>query len=97
MLSHEEVRKIAELAKLALSDEEVALYARQLSGILDDFQRLQALDTSQIAATPSVLPQRNVLRTDAAEPALPIAQVVANAAQSRGGQFLVDDVFADGD
>jgi aspartyl-tRNA(Asn)/glutamyl-tRNA(Gln) amidotransferase subunit C len=50
-LSHEEVRRIAELARLDLTDAEVALYAQQLSSILQHFQRLQAIDTSHIEPT----------------------------------------------
>jgi hypothetical protein len=50
-LSHEEVRKIAELAKLELTEDEVRLYAGQLSAILGYFRDLQTLDTSAIPPT----------------------------------------------
>ena len=43
-LTREEVQHIAELARLALSDEELALYQEQLSAILEHFERLQELD-----------------------------------------------------
>jgi len=94
-LSREEVRKIAELAKLDLTDEEVTLYAGQLSSILEYFQRLQQLDTSHIPPTASVLPLKNVFRPD--EPGKPLTpeEVVANAADSLGNQFRVHAVFGD--
>lgn len=94
-LSHDEVRKIAELAKLELSDEEVALYAGQLSNVLQHFQRLQAVGTSHIPPTASVLPLKNVFRPDV--PAEPLApeQVVANAASSLENQFRVNAIFGD--
>jgi aspartyl-tRNA(Asn)/glutamyl-tRNA(Gln) amidotransferase subunit C len=92
-LSHEEVRRIAELAKLDLTDEEVALYAGQLSNILDYFQKLQQLDTSQIEPTASVLPLKNVLRPDVAAMPLPPDEVIANAPDSDDHQFRVSAVL----
>ena len=95
-LSHEEVRRIAELAKLDLTDDEVALYAGQLSNILDHFQKLRQLDTSHIEPTASVLPLKNVLRPDVATLPLPPEQVVANAPDAEDNQFRVSAVL-DGD
>ena len=92
-LSHEEVRRIAELAKLELSDDEVTLYAGQLSHILHYFERLQALDTSQIAPTASVLPLKNVVRADVASTALSPEQVIANASDAVDNQFRVSAVL----
>ena len=92
-LSHEEVRKIAELAKLDLTDAEVALYAGHLSAILGYFRDLQALDTSAIAPTASVLPQTNVFRGDDPLPALTPDEVIANAPRALGTQFLVASVL----
>ncbi|MCK4315985.1 MAG: Asp-tRNA(Asn)/Glu-tRNA(Gln) amidotransferase subunit GatC, partial [Anaerolineae bacterium] len=63
-LSREEVEHIAELARLALSDEELALYQEQLSAILEHFERLQELDTEAIPPTATVLPLRSVMRAD---------------------------------
>lgn len=94
-LSHEEVRKIAELAKLELTDDEVALYAGQLSDVLEYFQRLQQVDTSHIPPTASVLPLKNIFRADVpAEPLSP-EEVVANAAAAQDNQFKVNAVFGD--
>lgn len=92
-LSREEVRRIAELAKLSLSDEEVDLYAGQLSSILGYFRKLQEIDTSHIAPTASVLPLNNVFRQDIPEPALPPEQVIANAVSARDNQFLVSNIL----
>ncbi len=94
-LSHDEVRKIAELAKLDLTDDEVALYAGQLSSVLQYFQRLQEIDTSQIAPTASVLPLKNVFRPDVAADPLSPEEVVANAADALDNQFRVNAIFDD--
>jgi aspartyl-tRNA(Asn)/glutamyl-tRNA(Gln) amidotransferase subunit C len=96
-LSHEEVRKIAELAKLDLSDDEVALYAGQLSSILQYFQRLQQVDTSHIEPTASVLPLKNVLRPDVAGQPLSPDEVIANAPDAEDHQFRVSAVLGDGE
>jgi aspartyl-tRNA(Asn)/glutamyl-tRNA(Gln) amidotransferase subunit C len=94
-LSHEEVRKIAELAKLDLTDDEVETYAGQLSSILNYFRKLQELDTSHIPPTASVLPLTNVFRDDTPQPALPPEQVIANAPAALNNQFLVNTVLED--
>jgi aspartyl-tRNA(Asn)/glutamyl-tRNA(Gln) amidotransferase subunit C len=92
-LSHDAVRWIAELARLELSDEEVVLYAGQLSHILQHFQRLQELDTSDIEPTASVLPLKNVWRADAAAAPLSPEEVIANAPDEMDNQFRVSAVL----
>lgn len=92
-LSHETVRGIAELARLDLTDNEVALYAGQLSHILNYFERLETLDTSHIAPTASVLPLKNVLRQDVAETPLTPEQVTRNAPDAQDNQFRVSAVL----
>lgn len=92
-LSREEVRNIAELAKLDLTEAEVELYAGQLSNILGYFQRLQELDTSHIAPTASVLPLKNVLRPDVSTEPLPPEKVVLNAPEAMDNQFRVSAVL----
>lgn len=94
-LTPEEVRNIAELAKLDLTDDEVALYAGQLSDIIGYFQRLQQLDTSHIAPTASVLPLKNVLRPDVATAPLAPELVVANAPEAEDNQFRVSAVLGE--
>lgn len=92
-LSREEVRNIAELAKLDLTEAEVELYAGQLTNILGYFQRLQELDTSHIAPTASVLPLKNVLRPDVSTEPLPPEKVILNAPDAVDFQFRVSAVL----
>lgn len=92
-LSAEDVRAIADLARLELSDDDVARYQRQLSAILDYFQKLEELDTSHIDPTSSVLPLTNVMRADEAGEALPVDEAIANAPDSDGEQFRVRAVL----
>ena len=92
-LGPEQVQHIAELARLALSDEEQALYQEQLSAILEYFERLQGLDTEAIPPTAAVLPLRNVMRPD--EPRQPLSRedILANAPAAEKGCFKVPAVL----
>ena len=93
ILSAQDVRAIADLARLELRDEDVARYQRQLSAILDYFQKLEELDTSHIDPTSTVLPLSNVMRSDQAGPALSVDEAIANAPDSDGAQFRVRAVL----
>ena len=63
-LTTQDVRHVAELAKLKLTDAEVDQFAQQLSAILDYAEILQQVDTSHVPPTPYVLPLQNVMRDD---------------------------------
>ena len=92
-LSREEVEHIAELAKLALTDEEKSLYAEQLSAILDYFRKLQEVDTSGIPPTATVLPIRNVFRPDEPGEPMPRELLLQNAPAQADGCFQVQPVL----
>jgi aspartyl-tRNA(Asn)/glutamyl-tRNA(Gln) amidotransferase subunit C len=93
ILSREEVQHIAELARLALSDEELTLYQEQLSAILEYFERLQELDTGAIPPTATVLPLRSVMRADEPRPPFSREDMLANAPASEEGFFKVPAVL----
>ena len=93
ILSADDVRAIADLARLELSEDDVKQYQQQLSGILGYFQKLEELDTSHIDPTSSVLPLTNVMREDKATEPLTVDDVVANAPDSDGEQFRVSAVL----
>jgi aspartyl-tRNA(Asn)/glutamyl-tRNA(Gln) amidotransferase subunit C len=92
-LSMEEVQHIAELARIALTDEEIALYQEQLSAILVYSERLQELDTETIPPTATVLPLRSVMRTDESRPSSPREEILANAPAADEGCFEVPAVM----
>jgi aspartyl-tRNA(Asn)/glutamyl-tRNA(Gln) amidotransferase subunit C len=92
-LTIEEVHHIAELAKLELTEEEIARFREQLSAVLDYAAQLRALDTSAIPPTATVLPLRTVLREDVARPSLPREELLANAAEQEAGCFRVPAVL----
>lgn len=92
-LTIDEVRHVAELAKLRLTEAELALYAEQLSAILDYAGSLQQVDTSHVPPTPYVLPLHNVMDKDAPTPSLPNVTALANAPDQADGFFRVRAVF----
>lgn len=92
-LTTDEVRHVAELAKLSLTDAEVAEYTEQLSVILDYVDQLRAVDTSNVPPTPYVLPLQNILREDEPAPCLTNEEALANAPDSDAGFFRVRAVF----
>lgn len=96
-LSHEVVRHIAALARLELSEAEIALFQKQLSDVLDYFQKISEVDTDLLPknARPSVTPDQ--LRPDIAHPPLALAQVLANAPEQQDDQFRVPAVLPEND
>lgn len=92
-LTIQEVEAIAALARLDLTGEEKARFAGQLSDILEYAARLQALDTSGIPPTSSVLPGAGVLREDEPLPGLSLDQLLQNAPDARDRQFRVPPIL----
>jgi aspartyl-tRNA(Asn)/glutamyl-tRNA(Gln) amidotransferase subunit C len=88
-LSQEQVTHIAELARLALTDEEKARFREQLSAILDYAARLQEVDTSAIPPMSSVLPVDTIMREDAARPGMTPEQILVNAPDQEDNMFRV--------
>jgi len=67
MIDREQVRKVAHLARLELTEEEEAQFSTQLSSILDYFEQLSELDTSNVEPTARAIDVVNITRTDAKE------------------------------
>ncbi len=92
-ISHEQVEHIADLAKLDLTEEEIATFADQLSAILASVEQLREVDTSAVPPTASVLPLSNVLRPDQVVASLPTAEALANAPDAAADQFRVPAIL----
>lgn len=93
MLSDDEVRKVADLARIALSDDEIATLGPQLSKLLEYVEVLNEVETETIEPMAHAVEQTNVFREDIATPALPREQALANAPKTDGKYFLVPAVF----
>lgn len=92
-ISENDVRKIAKLARLKLTDQEVKLYQGQLLKILDSMAELSKLDTSKVAPTTSVLGAKNVMREDAPAPFQDTEALLANAPEREGPYYKVRKVI----
>ena len=86
-LSREEVEHVAQLARMALPDEELERVGKELNRILEHFNRLQELDTDDVEPTSHVLPMTNVFREDQVGESLPLEDVMANAPE-RSDEFF---------
>ncbi|MBS7287623.1 MAG: Asp-tRNA(Asn)/Glu-tRNA(Gln) amidotransferase subunit GatC [Candidatus Freyarchaeota archaeon] len=85
MITKEVVEHIAWLARLKLSEEEKEKFARQLSKIIDYFNVISKVDTSNIEPTFHVLELYNVFREDKEVESLPQEIVVRSAHESEDG------------
>lgn len=92
-LTQEEVIQIAGLARLALTETEVALFQEQLAAILELAAALQALEMEIVPPTTSVVPLDTVLRDDV--PGMPLTQAEAlhNAPQTEADYFLTPPIM----
>ena len=92
-ISREEVLHIALLARLGLTEEEVDKLSEQLSNILENFEILQQVDTTDVPPTTQSIALQNVVSDDSTAPSLPSSEVLANAPQKEGDLFRVRAVL----
>ncbi len=94
-LDQEDVRRIAELARLEFSTSELATLTSQLDQIVEYVQQLQAIDTEGVLPLAHALELTNVFRDDRLEPGLPREAALSNAPKHDGAYFLVPAVLGE--
>jgi aspartyl-tRNA(Asn)/glutamyl-tRNA(Gln) amidotransferase subunit C len=92
-LSYEQVRHIAWLARLGLSEEEMEKFSLQLSNILDNFEILREVDTTDVTAAAHTIPLQNVTRKDDVADSYPQAEILSNAPKQEGDCFKVQAIL----
>ncbi|TDT17902.1 aspartyl/glutamyl-tRNA(Asn/Gln) amidotransferase subunit C [Ilumatobacter fluminis] len=92
-LSPDVVAKVARLARLDLTPDELDRATGQLSDMLDHFADIDALDLSDVEPLNSPYPLVNVLRDDDEQPTLDRDEVMASAPKSEDGRFWVPPVL----
>ncbi|HEX5215320.1 MAG TPA: Asp-tRNA(Asn)/Glu-tRNA(Gln) amidotransferase subunit GatC [Vicinamibacterales bacterium] len=92
-LTDADVRRVAELARLTLSPDDVALFTVQLGNILAYAETINEADTSAVAPTSHPLPAESALRDDESRPCLDRERALANAPDSGAGLFKVPKVL----
>ncbi len=96
-ITPKEVRWVARLARLELSEAEVEKYNAQLNDILNYVDQLRQLDTEEVEPLAHPYPLRNVFRPDEPRPSLPVDVALANAPQRINDYFSVPAVLESGD
>ncbi len=88
MISEEEVRHVANLARLGLTDDEVEKMSEQLGAILEAIDQIAELDLEDVPPTANALNLTNVFRPDEPRPCLPRDEALSTAPDA------IDDLFA---
>lgn len=89
MLTPEEVRHIARLARVGVTDEDVERFRQQLSVILENFEVLRKVDTEDVPPTGHAVPLQSVMRADEPAASYPKEEVLANAPEREEDAFRV--------
>jgi aspartyl-tRNA(Asn)/glutamyl-tRNA(Gln) amidotransferase subunit C len=92
-LSRSDVEHVAHLARLGLTDDELALLQGQLNHILEQYAKLAELDTEDIPPTAQTIELENILRDDVVTPSLPVEEVLGNAPDAAGGYIVVPPIL----
>ncbi|HNM79126.1 MAG TPA: Asp-tRNA(Asn)/Glu-tRNA(Gln) amidotransferase subunit GatC [Tepidiformaceae bacterium] len=92
-LTSEEVLHIARLARIALTEDDVQRFTAQLTGIVDHFAALAAVDTEGVEPTAHPLPLSNVMRADLVSASLSQRDALANAPLTEDGYVRVRAVL----
>ncbi|ELK44393.1 Asp-tRNA(Asn)/Glu-tRNA(Gln) amidotransferase subunit GatC [Halobacillus sp. ACCC02827] len=92
-ISKEEVKHVANLARLAITDEEATTFSKQLDDIITYAEQLNELDTTGVEPTTHVLDLKNVLRKDEPKKWITQEEALKNAPDHQDGQFKVPSIL----
>jgi aspartyl-tRNA(Asn)/glutamyl-tRNA(Gln) amidotransferase subunit C len=92
-LSEKDVQYVAKLARLEVTDQEVAKYTDQLGDILQYVEQLNLLDTSNVEPLTHPLDMKNVFREDEIQPSLTQQEVLSNGPEVQSGHFKVPKIM----
>ena len=92
-LTRADVEHVAHLARLGLTEEELARLEGQLNHILDQYSILSTLGTEHIPPTAQTIELLNILRDDVVQPSLAVDDALANAPERSGDHFVVPAIL----
>jgi aspartyl-tRNA(Asn)/glutamyl-tRNA(Gln) amidotransferase subunit C len=90
-----DIRYVAKLARLALTEEEIERFGKQLGELLEHVNALNDLDIASVPATAQVVESRNVTREDSLRPSLDRERVLSQAPQRQGPFFRVPRILSE--
>jgi aspartyl-tRNA(Asn)/glutamyl-tRNA(Gln) amidotransferase subunit C len=94
-LSRKDVEHVAHLARLGLTEQELARLEGQLNHIVDQYAALAELDTEHIAPTAQTIELENILRDDVTKPSLARDEILGLAPQRSGDYFVVPPILGE--
>ena len=92
-ISKDTIRQVGHLARIGLTDEELATFSEQLREILSFIDTLRECDTEAVSPTSHILPLSNVFRNDEKAPSLPAEDILAAAPKKQDNLFVVPRVI----
>jgi glutamyl-tRNA(Gln) and/or aspartyl-tRNA(Asn) amidotransferase, C subunit len=92
-LSYEQVKHIAWLARLGLSESEIEKFSLQLSDILENFEILKEVNTTNVPPATQTIPLQNVFREDKIVKSYSQAEVLSNAPKKDENRFQVQVIL----
>ncbi|WP_227396856.1 Asp-tRNA(Asn)/Glu-tRNA(Gln) amidotransferase subunit GatC [Jeotgalibacillus aurantiacus] len=92
-ITTDEVKHVAHLARLSITEEEAAKFADQLGAIITFAEQLNELDTDHVEPTTHVLEMKNIMREDKSVDGLPREKVLKNAPDHQDGQVKVPTIL----
>lgn len=92
-ISSEDVKHVAKLARLIISEDDIQLFTSQLNQILTYVDKLNELDTTRVKPTHHSLAITNAFREDIVKPSIPNEKSLANAPAKTNGTFIVPRVI----
>ena len=93
MVSHQDVKYVAKLARLKVGPDELDRFASQLSGILNHIDKISELDLSGVEPTSHVIGLANVFREDEPRPSVEREEALANGPEVERGAFRVPPIL----
>jgi aspartyl-tRNA(Asn)/glutamyl-tRNA(Gln) amidotransferase subunit C len=92
-ISKDQVKHVAHLARLAVTDEEAEMLTEQLDKIIGFAEELNELDTDNVEPTTHVLELKNILREDEVRNSVSVDEAMKNAPAQKDGQFKVPNIL----
>lgn len=92
-ITQQDVEKVAQLARLAVTPSEKETFAEQLTQILTHVEKLNQYDTAGVEPTSTVMGHMNVFREDIVRPSLLVEKSLANAPQRESDGFAVPRIL----
>ena len=94
-LTRDEVAHLAHLSRLAVTEEELDLFAGQLGAVLDAVAQVGKADVADVPPTTHAVPMTNVFREDVVRPSLPRDVVLAGAPAAEDGRIRVPRILGE--